>query len=998
MSKHRYSSALLLVFATLLLLAPGPLASAGILPADRATTWSPGVPGGVPVRTTVCATIAPLAGDATATIQAAIDACPAGQVVQLSAGTFTIDDDILYVNKGITLRGAGSSATLLQRTNGATPGTYIPGVAKPVIIVGPSRWASGGTSYNLAANGAKGAMAVQLATAPASFSPGQIVLVDELSNASWQPDPGGRGQIWAAPDWRVVYQRHNPGLGTDDPFPDAAGWFCRQDRPTSEVKEVASYDAATRTVTFTSPLHISYRATQGAQVYVFAPQDTHVKFAGVEDLKVKGGDDGQIRFEFAAYSWASRIENTAWLGEGFAINHSFRVEVRDSYVHTPVWFEPGGGSYNISLANGSSEVLIENNISTDADKVMVARCAGAGSVVGYNYMDDGHIGSNSSWVEIGLNASHMVGPHHVLFEGNWGFNFDSDKTHGNSIYHTVFRNWLTGKRTHFTDGGPKRAAGVAFYGYWMSFVGNVLGVPGGMSGWSYESTDMDTPAIWLLGWDDWDPYPSDPKVKATILREGNFDYVTNQVQWDTAAQAIPDSLYLSGKPAFFGSLTWPWVDPTGTTKVYTLPAKARYDAATSSYALTVAKVGSGSVTSVPAGISCGSTCGASYSSGTSVTLTAAPAAGYAFSSWSGACAGTGSCQVTMSAARAVTATFSASVPSLSVADIALNEGNTGSTSATFTVTLSPASSQTVTVSYATANGTATAGTDYTATSGTLTFTAGQTSKTVAVAVLGDTPVEADETLTLALSSTSGATLSRAVGTATIVNDDFPTVLISDVAVNEPSSGSTSADFMVSLSATSPQTVTVNYATANGTATAGSDYVAQAGNLSFTPGQTSKTIAVAVAGDTTVEPTETFMVNLSAPSKATLAVAQGHATIMDGSATALPKLAISDVTVFEKNSGTSIAQFTVTLSAASPSIVTVNFATANGTAAAGSDYVAQSGNLSFAAGQTTRTISITVRSDTTFEPDETFFVNLSSPAGATVADALGLGTIVQRRKR
>ena len=65
---------------------------------------------------------------------------------------------------------------------------------------------------------------------------------------------------------------------------------------------------------------------------------------------------------------------------------------------------------------------------------------------------------------------------------------------------------------------------------------------------------------------------------STVLREGNYDYVTNQVHWDTTAQTIPDSLYLTAKPAFFGSLPWPWVDPTGTTKLYTLPAKARFDA------------------------------------------------------------------------------------------------------------------------------------------------------------------------------------------------------------------------------------------------------------------------------------------------------------------------------------------------------------------------------------------------------------------------------------
>ena len=331
--------------------------------------------------------------------------------------------------------------------------------------------------------------------------------------------------------------------------------------------------------------------------------------------------------------------------------------------------------------------------------------------------------------------------------------------------------------------------------------------------------------------------------------------------------------------------------------------------------------------------------------------------------------------------------------SLSVGDLTVTEGSSGTTNATFTVTLSPAASGTVTVNYATANGTATAGTDYTATSGTLTFAAGQTSKTVAVPVLGDTAIEADETLTFNLSSASGAAVSRATATATITNDDIPTLSINDVTVTEGNAGTVAAVFTATLSAASSQAVTVNFATANGTATAGSDYVAQSGNLSFTAGQTTKTVSVTVNGDTAVEPNETFVVNLTAPSGATLADAQGQGTITnDDTAVTLPTLSINDVTVTEGNSGTTTANFTVTLSAASASTVTASFATANGTAAAGSDYVAQTGTLSFTAGQTTRPISITVNGDTTVEANETFVVNLSSPSGATLADAQGQGTI------
>src|SRR3954469_7790403 len=181
-----------------------------VLSEDRRTVWNPGrmSVGGIPVRSTVCARLAAAAfgdgaRDATAGIQAAIEACPPGQVVLLSAGTFTVNDEIVLLNKGVTLRGAGPTATLLRRTNGATQGSYKPGVARPLIIVGTARWGTPGSSHDLAVDAGKGATSVNLASGPpAGLSHGQIVLIDELSGASWQSDPAGRGRIWAAPDFR----------------------------------------------------------------------------------------------------------------------------------------------------------------------------------------------------------------------------------------------------------------------------------------------------------------------------------------------------------------------------------------------------------------------------------------------------------------------------------------------------------------------------------------------------------------------------------------------------------------------------------------------------------------------------------------------------------------------------------------------------------------------------------------------------------------------------
>jgi hypothetical protein len=146
----------------------------------------------------------------------------------------------------------------------------------------------------------------------------------------------------------------------------------------------------------------------------------------------------------------------------------------------------------------------------------------------------------------------------------------------------------------------------------------------------------------------------------------------------------------------------------------------------------------------------------------------------------------------------------------------------------------------------------------------------------------------------------------------------------------------------------------------------------------------------VNGDTTVEPDETFVVNLSSPSGATIADSQGQGTIVNDD---FPQVSIDDVSVTEGNAGTKSATFTVTLSAASASTVTVDWATADVTASAASDYEGASGTLTFSAGTTSLPLPVTVKGDTAVEPDETFVVNLSSPSGVTIADGQGQGTIL-----
>ena len=333
-------------------------------------------------------------------------------------------------------------------------------------------------------------------------------------------------------------------------------------------------------------------------------------------------------------------------------------------------------------------------------------------------------------------------------------------------------------------------------------------------------------------------------------------------------------------------------------------------------------------------------------------------------------------------------------PSLTINDVTVTEGNTGTVNAVFTVSLTGASSQVVTVDYATADGTATtADNDYVAVSGQLTFQPGETGKPVPVVVNGDLIYEPDETFVINLVNPINTSISDPQGIGTITNDDaLPSLSIDDVTVTEGNTGTVNAVFTVSLSPGSGQVVTVDYATADGTATtADNDYVAASGQLTFQPGETGKPVTVVVNGDVTTEPDESFVVNLSNPVNAGISDVQGTGTITDDDAPL--SLTINDVTVTEGNTGTVNAVFTVSLSMASGQVVTVDYATADGTATvADNDYIAATGQITFQSGETGHEIIVTVNGDISEEVDETFVVDLSNPVNAGIGDPQGTGTI------
>ncbi len=300
----------------------------------------------------------------------------------------------------------------------------------------------------------------------------------------------------------------------------------------------------------------------------------------------------------------------------------------------------------------------------------------------------------------------------------------------------------------------------------------------------------------------------------------------------------------------------------------------------------------------------------------------------------------------------------------------------------------------MTVDYATADLTARASdNDYTPASGTLTFAPGETQKTitVTVTVIGDDTAELDEAFAVGLYGAVNATIAKGQGVGTILNDDGPgaprivNVEWSPLFDAEGDDGYIPTYFVVSLNEPGYLPVTVRYATVDGTATlADDDYLAASGVLTFAPGEVQKAILVYVKGDTRVEPDETFSLQLSDPVNAVLGdVSAAVATIANDDAG--PTISYSTgVRVAERDSGPWTLSVPVALSVPSSETVTVDYATADDSATvAGGDFVAASGTVTFAPGETSKTIEITIVGDLNHEEDERFFIQFSNPSNAAL---------------
>ena len=597
---------------------PAPAIDLSVLPPDRRTTWRPGIPGGVPhyaaVHTTIdAATFGNGTTDATAAVNRALQAAGSvataehPRVVYLPAGVYRITDTLVIDRSHVVLRGAGKRRTTIRM---ATAG-------RGALRVG--RLPSYTGAVNVGGSVPKGATRITVADAR-DIEAGDVLQIDQLEDGDRL---GNGGWVWR---FDTVWFMRGPGHGSAN-GPDSPEGY----RPIGGQIEVAARSG--NLLSLANTIHLAYDASRLPQVFHTATARAGhpgTRYSGIEDLTAQGGGDSMFRVSNAAYCWLKNVESDGayptFDGRHVSLFHCYRCEVRDSYAHHAQSYAPGGHAYGISVEAQSTDCLVENNVVYLLNKPIVGEATGGGNVIAYNYVDEAVLGSpTDEWQETAIDASHAAFSHSDLYEGNLAPNIGTDSTHGNSGWIVFFRNWAFGRNTSGHTSRNLRAVGIDGWAREQTSIGNVLLQPG-MASWrppgdeeslfrrarnavlaalgmrspaaissavqfSTTGATLDNPAAYRIGTNCWDKATGrgprygrwdDGTALRLFYRHLDFDYATSSVYEnpENPVRTLPDSLYLEGRPAFFGVLPWPWVDPLGTTKVHTLPAKARFDAGT----------------------------------------------------------------------------------------------------------------------------------------------------------------------------------------------------------------------------------------------------------------------------------------------------------------------------------------------------------------------------------------------------------------------------------
>jgi len=521
-----------------------------IINADRRINWTPGIPGGVPSRNTIFADVTQLpyladdtgVTDASIKIQSAINACPAGKVVYIPAGTYRLNNQ-LAIPKGIVVRGAGPSRTFLQ--------SY---AAAHAIIIG--NYPSAPVATDVSGSPAKDATSLTVASiASPALSVGDYIVIDQINDGV-------------------------EVINVDD-FSRANNTRCL-----SQITKVTAISGTGPfTLTISPSLHHAYAAAQSPQVWKLNQNIALTVNAGLENLTIQRispidnvNGYSNILVVGCVNSWIKNIESRLADFRHVDLDRSINCEVRDSYFNDGYFQETGGYSYGVVCSNRSTDNLIENNVFRHLRHSMVVKEGATGNVYGYNYSFDTF--QDGGWLAPDMFV-HGAHANMNLFEGNYGTKIDADFTHGSGSYNTYFRNHVTRASSAQPITGGRWPVNYDVTQSNPNFVGNVLGRTGQTWTALETGTTRNTSSNYVWSWGfrgDGDTNQDSTTPKNTALRHGNYDAFTQTTTWDPtiADQTLPASLYLTSKPAFFGNRPWPSIGPDLSPMVGVVPARARY--------------------------------------------------------------------------------------------------------------------------------------------------------------------------------------------------------------------------------------------------------------------------------------------------------------------------------------------------------------------------------------------------------------------------------------
>jgi hypothetical protein len=551
----------------------------GLLDSSRAIDWTrAGIPSGIPHRTTRCGSVISAYTGTAATINNAINACPPGQYVELGAGTFNLSTGIGFHGKSnVTLRGAGAKQTIINFTRGSNCTGLTANVCFDATV---DNWE--GNPQNLktwSAGFSKGTTKITLGNTT-NLNVGDLLVLDQLDDTNTDT-----GNIWICQNENVCSQQGA-----------SAG---RPKRIQQQIVKITAKNA--NEVTITPGLHMpNWRIGQSPAAWGTTP----VAMSGIEDLSLNHTSSNEyagILMFNALNCWVKNVRSInsnrshvdIWIGSG--------IVVRDSYFYGTK--NAVSQSYGIESYQATAS-LIENNIFVHVTAPMMISTH-SGGVYGYNYTLDNHYTLSPSWM-IASAMVHEGGVDNILLEGNDGASgFHCDNIHGTSHFGTSFRNawlgWETGKTDRTIP--VELQSGCRYY----NIVGNVLGRDGTHTNYekavSGGSGTADS-SVYVMGYsaEGGDPYPglrNDSFVLGTLMRWGNYESATDMTRWQSSevpsdllvygnpvpgSQTLPNSLYLSSKPAWFGSVAWPPIGPDvsggaahASGKAHKIPARVCYE-------------------------------------------------------------------------------------------------------------------------------------------------------------------------------------------------------------------------------------------------------------------------------------------------------------------------------------------------------------------------------------------------------------------------------------